>query len=89
MTDDSPAVVLVQIPTEWQAKLIAAVLQEEGIDAAVVGSLTAQFRAEAPGMVRIMVPEAQLQRARDVLEVHQREISSIDWSQVDLDEPER
>jgi hypothetical protein len=84
MSDESRAVVLVQVSTDWEAGLIAEALRHRGIDAEVAGALTSQFRAEAPGLVRVIVPHAQLERARAALEEQKREASDIDWSQVDV-----
>ena len=63
--------------------MLADVLRDNGIDAAVAGSLTSQFRAEAPGYVRVIVPDAQAEQARAVLEAHRAEASEIDWTKVD------
>lgn len=84
MSEQPTTATLVQLQTEWQAQLIADALRDKGIDAAIEGSLTSQFRAEAPGYVRILVPVNQLERAREMLEQHKREVSEIDWSTVDF-----
>lgn len=88
MTDQTRTAVVARVPSEWQANIIADVLRDEGIDAEVAGALTAQFRAEAPGMVRVIVPEAQAERALAVFRARQHEASEIDWSKVDVGEVE-
>ena len=44
-----------------------AALEDAGISANAQGGLTAGFRAEAPGGVRVMVRRADVERAREVL----------------------
>ncbi len=83
-----PTVVLALVPNEWQATLIATALRDRGINAQVTGATTAGFRAEAPGMVRVIVPRSQLQDARAALAEHRDQVSDIDWSQVDVGDPE-
>jgi hypothetical protein len=86
MTDDSRTVVLARASSEWQASLLVEVLRERGIDAEVSGALTSQFRAEAPGYARVIVPSDQLEAAEAALAAHRQAVSEIDWSQVDLGE---
>ncbi|MHC4989457.1 MAG: putative signal transducing protein [Planctomycetota bacterium] len=80
--------VVAHVGTEWQATLVSDILRDHGVDAEVSGALTSQFRAEAPGLVRILVPESQVEKARAVLEEPRKEVSEIDWSQVDVGTPE-
>ncbi len=69
MTNESDDLVVLQsVPSEGQANLIAAALERAGIQAAIEGALTAAFRAEAPGEVKIIVRKNDLQKARDALE---------------------
>lgn len=69
MTDDPnrPAV-LTSVPNEAQAHLIAAALQRHGVQAQIEGALTSGFRAEVPGQVQVVVRQADVERARDILE---------------------
>ncbi len=83
-----PTVVLALVPNEWQATLIANALRDRGINAQVTGATTAGFRAEAPGMVRVIVSKSQLEDARAALAEHRDQVSDIDWSQVDVGDPE-
>ncbi len=80
--------VLALVPNEWQATLIATALRDRGINAQVTGATTAGFRAEAPGLVRVIVPKSQLEDARVALAEHRDQVSDIDWSQVDVGDPE-
>ena len=68
--------------------MIAAGLRERGIDAHVVGGMTAGFRAEAPGMARVLVPADHLEEAQLLVEIIRTEAANIDWSDVDVGEME-
>jgi hypothetical protein len=63
---DSPAI-LRTVPTEAEAQLIVAALGRRGIDAWTTGELTSAFRAEAPGGVRVLVRQGELEQAEEVL----------------------
>ena len=67
MADDpNQPVVLTTAPIEAQAALIVAALRDRGVEAQATGGLTTGFRAEAPGVTRILVRQADLERARQV-----------------------
>jgi hypothetical protein len=61
-------VVLTQVPDELSALLIVGELESQGVPAVVIGGLTAQLRAEAPGLVSVMVRRMDLPRAQAFLE---------------------
>lgn len=86
--DDTSTAILGQYATELEASMIAAGLRERGINAHVVGGMTAGFRAEAPGMARVLVPADRLDEARHLVEVIRAEAANIDWSDVDVGEME-
>lgn len=86
-SDDS-VVTLAFFPTEIEAKMIADELKREGIQAEAAGILTAGFRAEAPGKVKVLVHESDLEQAKALLDDYVHSRDNIDWSQVDLGEPE-
>jgi hypothetical protein len=69
MTDDDPnkPIVLTTRPSEPEAALLVAALDQRGIDAQATGGLTSALRAEAPGVVRIIVRQSDLDRAQSVL----------------------
>ena len=46
--DPDRIIVLMQVPTETEAAVIVACLEEQGVQAHVTGALTSGFRAEAP-----------------------------------------
>ena len=84
----SPLEVLVQFPGEADANIIANALETEGIKAFLTGVNTASFRAEAPGLVRVMVRREDVDRARQILETRRSGDSTTDWENVDVGEPE-
>ena len=86
--DDDAVVTLAFFATEVEATLIADELKREGIQAEPAGLLTAGFRAEAPGRVKVLVHQNDLARAKELLDAYTTSKLDIDWSQVDLGEPE-
>ena len=85
---DDSVVVLAVFPSEIEATTIADELEREGIRAEPAGVLTAEFRAEAPGQVKVLVHASDFQRARALLDDYIASREHIDWSKVDLGEPE-
>jgi hypothetical protein len=79
--------VAASVTNEADAAMMVAALADHGIEAVSPGGYTAGFRAEAPGDVKVVVKQAELQRAREVLAKVQAENESIDWSQVDVGKP--
>ena len=75
---------LVQVTTEIEAEAIAAALEDHDIRAETAGGYTAGFRAEAPGMVRVLVRSEDYERAKVALKEIQEDRASIDWSKVDF-----
>jgi hypothetical protein len=61
-------VVLTRVPDELSALLIVGDLEAQGVPAVVIGGLTAQLRAEAPGLVSVMVRRMDVPRAQALLE---------------------
>jgi len=79
---------LTSAPSEMEAGIILAALEDNGIKATMSGVYTAGFRAEAPGQVQILVSQQDLARAQQVLEAVDDEQQDVDWSQVDVGDPE-
>jgi putative signal transducing protein len=79
---------LISTPNEPQAAMIVSALKDLGIDAVAEGGLTAGFRAETVGEVRVMVWREDLERARVALEEYKKEVRDIDWDEVDVGEGE-
>ncbi len=92
MTDDygesGKAVPVAACTTELEASMIASGLNERGIEARVVGGATAGFRAEAPGVAKVLVHADDLAEALRLIAEIREEAKEIDWSQVDLGEME-
>src|SRR6185312_9801929 len=76
------------VRSEMEGGVIVSGLEDRGIKATMSGVYTANFRAEAPGWVEVLVAEGDLARAQAALEEVHREHDNIDWSQVDVGEPE-
>ena len=53
--------------TEFEAALNKNMLNEAGIPAQLVGAMTAGFRAETPGKVKVLVPGSFAERALELL----------------------
>ncbi|MEX2092677.1 MAG: DUF2007 domain-containing protein [Pirellulales bacterium] len=75
-------------PNELEAGVIVAALEEAGIKSTMSGVYTAGFRAEAPGQVQILVAQEDLARAQEVIRLGEENKEDVDWSQVDVGQPE-
>jgi hypothetical protein len=68
MTPDNESLITVAtVSTELEAALLVDLLIEQGITATQSGGLTAQFRAEAPGAIEVMVLQDQLADAQAII----------------------
>lgn len=67
-TDPERPIVLVSVPNEIEAAAILGALGDVGIEGHALGGYTAGFRAEAPGLVQIVVRQADLERAKATLD---------------------
>lgn len=56
--------------TEFEASLTKNMLNEAGIPAQLVGAFTAGFRAETPGLVKVIVPASFEEQALELLIEH-------------------
>src|SRR5690606_30598656 len=79
---------LTRVNTEAEAAGIVTALTAHGIQATATGGFTAGFRAEAPGYVNVLVRHEDLAAAKQVLADLKDDGSDIDWSQVDVGQPE-
>jgi hypothetical protein len=69
MSNEHPdPVVVARYPTEFEASLTRNMLNEAGIPSQLVGSMTAGFRAETPGMVDVLVPGQFAEEAKLLIE---------------------
>jgi len=78
MDDDSRLDILAEYSSTLEADLLAGRLRDEGIDCTVTGRPTASFAAMAPGVVRVLVNDADLERARKILEAFRSEKAGKD-----------
>ena len=65
--DPNQPTLLTVVPTESQAAMIVAGLEDKDIPAWVMGALTSGFRIAAPGQVQVLVRQSDLERAREIL----------------------
>ena len=77
-----------EVPDDIAAANLRAALEDAGIECQSVGDYTAGFRTEVPGGLQILVKAADLQRAQQVLDAFEQELAELDWSQVDVGDPE-
>ena len=54
----------------------------------MTGGFTAGFKAEAPGSVQILVRSSDLDEAERALAEIRKDEGEIDWSQIDVGQPE-
>lgn len=73
---------------ELEAGVMLAALEEAGIKATMSGAATADFRVAVPGEVQILVAQEDLERAQEVIKEGQDDEEDVDWSQVDVGQPE-
>jgi len=83
---DDKLVTLVFLAGEIEATLLVDELKSQGLAAEASGILTAGFRAEAPGSVKVLVHEADYPAAKEAMEAYLASKQAIDWEQVDLGE---
>jgi hypothetical protein len=80
--------VIARVPSEAEAAALVTALSAEGIRATTTGGFTAGFIAEAPGDVQIVVARHDEKRARKLLSELRKGNAEVDWSQVDVGDPE-
>ena len=85
---DEKLVTLAVFDSEIAASILAVELRSYDIPTEVSGGLTAGFRAEAPGCVKVLIHRHDLERAREVVAECQAARREIDWDQVDVGEAE-
>ena len=88
MSDPHKTVKLTETLTEADAILICDALAEQGVRAVYNGDMVAGFRAEAPGMVRVLVRADEFDLAKRLLAEQGLENAKVDWSQVDVGDVE-
>ena len=83
--DPNLTAVLTAVPTEVMAELIVAALRGRGVEARAEGGLTGGFRAEAPGRVKVIVRQADLELAREALRTIEEESAGRDGERAEDD----
>jgi len=73
---------------ETEAALIISRLGEEGIRATVGGDFPFAFRADIPRQINVIVARSDLDRAKVLLKTMKTDRADIDWSQVDVGQPD-
>jgi hypothetical protein len=84
---NSPSVLL-SVDNETEAASIVTALRQYGIEASTAGEFAAGFWAKVPGNVQILVRSADLEKAQQALAEIQKEEGDVDWSKVDVGQPE-
>ncbi len=87
-SDPNNPEVLTSVRTDVEAAAIVGALTARSIVASTTGGYTAGFRAEAPGYVNVIVKYEDLDRARHALADIEQDQPDVDWSQVDVGEPD-
>ena len=88
MSDANTPVTLISVTNEFAASAIVAALAAAGIKAETTGAFTSGFRAEVPGDVEVVVRQADVEAGMAVLEEIAADDTPVDWSQIDVGEPE-
>jgi hypothetical protein len=83
----SPSVLL-SVNNEVEAASIVAALGRYGVEASTSGDFAAGLWARIPGNVEILVRSADLEPARRALAEIRADDEVIDWSKVDVGQPE-
>jgi hypothetical protein len=87
-SDPNNPEILTSVLTEVEAAAIVGALAALSIRASTTGGYTAGFRAEAPGRVNVIVRYKDLDRAKQALTEIEQDQPDVDWSQVDVGEPD-
>lgn len=89
MTDQQPELVtLTNVANEAEAKSLIGLFEEEGISVFMNGGDDLSLFGEDLGDVMLIVKKSDYDQAAKLLEEIEAENTEIDWSQVDVGEPE-
>ncbi len=86
MSDPHKTATLTETPTEAAAVLVCDALARHGVRAVYNGDLVAGWRAQAPGLVRVLVRADELDLAKRLLAEEGVDGAGVDWSRVDVGE---
>ena len=87
-SDPNGPCTLLSVDNEVEAASIVSALADYGVGASTVGGFTSGYKAEAPGSINILVRRSDLDRARLALAEIQNDEGKVDWSAIDVGEPE-
>lgn len=79
---------LASVPTAAEASIIVAALSQAGIEAMSTGVMTTNRQLASGEWVQVMVTEPDLPVAKNTLAKLREENEEIDWSKVDVGEPD-
>lgn len=89
MTDQQPELVtLTNVANEAEAKSLIGLFEDEGIAVFINGGSDLSLFGDEAGDVQLIVKKSDYDQAAKLLEEIEAENSEIDWSQIDVGEPE-
>lgn len=89
MTDQQPELVtLTNVDNEAEAKSLIGLFEDEGITVFINGGSDLSLFGDEAGEVQLIVKKSDYDQASKLLEEIEAENSEIDWSQIDVGEPE-
>ena len=89
MTDQQPELVtLTNVVNEAEAKSLIGLFEDEGIAVFINGGSDLSLFGDEAGDVQLIVKKSDYDQAAKLLEEIEAENSEIDWSQIDVGEPE-
>jgi hypothetical protein len=81
-------VVAATAENELEAGVMVAALEEAGIKSTMSGAAIADFRIAIPSGVQVLVAQEDLARAQEVIRKGEDDDEDVDWSKVDVGQPE-
>jgi Putative prokaryotic signal transducing protein len=81
-------VVVTTARNEVDAGVIVAALEVEGIEATMSAGAVAGYRLGVMGDVQVLVAEKDAARATEIIRKGEEDEEGVDWSNVDVGEPE-
>jgi hypothetical protein len=88
MGDPHAPCTLLSAANEIEAGDIVTALAAYDVQAFTVGDFTSGFKAEAPGSVQVLVRRCDLDRAEQALAEIRENEGEVDWSSIDVGEPD-
>ena len=82
--DSTNLVTIIEVRDEFHATALVAGLEDNGIKSTMTGVYSSGFKAEAPGMVKVVVRLSDLEKAKKVLDYLEQ---PVDWNRVNVGDP--